>query len=56
MTFLPLLLAQQFNYEVQAIGWILSVYFIVGIITTFLVGKSSDRGEKTKYILYLTFL
>ena len=56
MTFLPLLLAQQFNYEVQAIGWILSIYFIVGIITTFLVGKSSDRGEKTKYILYLTFL
>tara|TARA_Y100000588_G_scaffold394004_1_gene512309 strand:- start:442 stop:1614 length:1173 start_codon:yes stop_codon:yes gene_type:complete len=56
MTFLPLLLAQQFNYEVQAIGWILSMYFIIGIITTFVVGKSSDKGEKTKYILYLTFL
>ena len=56
MTFLPLLLAQKFNYEIQAIGWILSGYFIIGIITTFLVGKSSDKGVKTKYILYLTFL
>ncbi|MED5579771.1 MAG: MFS transporter [Nitrospinota bacterium] len=56
MTFLPLLLAQQLNYEVQAIGWILSIYFVIGIITTFIVGKSSDRGVKTRYILYLTFL
>ena len=56
MTFLPLLLARNFGFDVQGVGWILSAYFIVGAVATVIVGRWSDKGSKTKYIAAMTFL
>ncbi len=56
MVFLPLLLAQNFGFGTQGVGWALSSYFIVGTVMTIIVGRWSDRGSKTMYIAVLTFL
>ncbi|MBT4094855.1 MAG: MFS transporter, partial [Nitrospinaceae bacterium] len=56
MTFLPLLLAQNFGFDTQSIGWAITSYFIVGTVMTIIVGRWSDRGSKTLFILVLTML
>ncbi|MBT3353262.1 MAG: MFS transporter [Nitrospinaceae bacterium] len=54
MTFLPLLLAQNFGFDTQSVGWTISSYFIMGTLTTIIVGRWSDKGSKTMFILVLT--
>lgn len=56
MAFLPLLLAEVFNFGTLEIGWATSAYFIIGTISTVIVGRLSDRGSKTKFILVMTLL
>lgn len=56
MTFLPLLLAQNFGFDTQGVGWAISSYYIVGTTMTVIVGKLSDKGSKTMFILVLTIL
>ena len=56
MTFLPLLLAQNFGFDTQSVGWAISSYFIVGTVMTVLVGRWSDKGSRTKYIMVMTLL
>jgi len=56
MTFLPLLLAQNFGFDIQGVGWAMSAYFVVGTVATVVVGRWSDTGSKTIYITTMTFL
>ncbi len=56
MTFLPLLLAQNFGFDTQSVGWAITSYFIVGTVMTIIVGRWSDKGSKTLFILVLTML
>lgn len=56
MAFLPLLLAENFGFGTLEISWTTSAYFIIGTILTVVVGKWSDRGSKTKYIVVMTLL
>ncbi len=56
VTFLPLLLAEMYGFNTKGVGWIMSTYFIVGTVTTIIVGRMSDQGSKTKFIMVMTFL
>ena len=56
MTFLPLLLAQNFGFDTQSVAWVISSYFIMGALMTIVVGRWSDKGSKTMFILVLTIL
>ncbi len=56
MAFLPLLLAQAFGFDTQGVGWLLSGYFILGSAMTVAVGRWSDKGSRTRFIVVLTFL
>jgi predicted MFS family arabinose efflux permease len=56
MTFLPLLLAQSFGFDTHGIGWTMSAFFVIGMVMTVIIGKLSDSGSKTKYIIVLTLM
>ena len=56
MAFLPLLLAEQFGFDTKGVGWLLSIYFLIGSTTSIIIGRWSDYAGRTRLIVVLTFM
>ena len=54
--FIPLFLAEKFGFDIQGVGWLLSIYFLLGSTTSVIVGRWSDYTSRTRLIVVLTFI
>lgn len=56
MTFFPLLLAESFGYTTVGIGWVITIYYTFGTISSVVMGKLSDYFKNTGFIVWMLLL
>ena len=56
MAFFPLLLAESFGYTTIGIGWIVTIYYTFGTISSVAMGKLSDYFKHTSFIVGMLLL
>ena len=52
--FLPLLLVQEFGFDIKGMGWVLTSYYIIGTGASFLISRWSDGRSRPLIIVVLT--
>ncbi|MBT3350862.1 MAG: MFS transporter [Nitrospinaceae bacterium] len=55
MAFFPLLLAESFGYTTIGIGWVITIYYVFGTISSVIMGKLSDYFKNSSLIVVLLF-
>ena len=50
MTFLPIWIAESLGFNVTSIGWILTLYFLVGTLSAIFWGKIAEGDRETLYL------
>ncbi len=50
MTFLPIWIAESLGFNVTSIGWILTLYFLVGTLSSIFWGKIAEGDRETLYL------
>ena len=50
MTFLPIWIAESLGFNVTSIGWVLTLYFLVGTVSSIFWGKIAEGDRETLYI------
>ncbi|MED5578842.1 MAG: MFS transporter [Nitrospinota bacterium] len=53
MTFLPIWIAESLGFDVSSIGWVLTMYFLVGTLSALMWGKIAEGNRETFYILLM---
>ncbi|MFL2931725.1 MAG: MFS transporter [bacterium] len=50
MTFLPIWIAESLGFNVTSIGWVLTLYFLIGTVSSIFWGKIAEGDRETLYL------
>ena len=50
MTFLPIWIAESLGFNVTSIGWVLTLYFLIGTVSAIFWGKIAEGDRETLYL------
>lgn len=56
MTFLPIWIAESMGFNVSSIGWVLTLYFLVGTVSSIMWGKIAEGNQETFYIFLMMII